>query len=60
MGAFTVLLNISPFPAAITSANQATFTNGVAGSSTVTTSGNPTPHITEIGLRGRSIKLPPA
>jgi len=60
VGAFTVLLNISPFPSAITCANQATFTNGVAGSFTVTTSGNPTPHITEIGLRGRSIKLPPA
>jgi len=36
-------------PPAITSANSATFTIGVAGSFTVTTTGYPTPSITEAG-----------
>ena len=36
-------------PPAITSTNSATFTIGVAGSFTVTTTGTPTPHIMESG-----------
>jgi hypothetical protein len=43
---FTLAVNLAPV---ITSANNATFTVGAAGSFTVTTTGTPTPSLTETG-----------
>src|SRR5262249_39023772 len=46
---FTLTVSAAPVAPVITSANSTTFTVGVAGSFTVTATGNPTPTITEAG-----------
>ena len=52
--AFTLTVDLAP---TITSANSTTFTHGKAGSFTVTTTGYPTPSVTESGTLPKGVKF---
>ncbi len=56
---FTLTVNLAGTPPTITSANSAGFTQGVAGSFTVTDSGSPTPTLAESGVLPAGVTFTP-
>jgi uncharacterized repeat protein (TIGR01451 family) len=56
---FTLTVNAAPVPPAITSANNVTFTVGVAGTFTVTAMGSPTPTLSESGALPSGVTFTP-